>query len=335
MFRRALLSVMLVALVFGWSAGNGRAQGDAPRADRQVTITLDGGGPYLASMGGILTGAFDRAMQELDAFPEQPSPDLVKDATVRRRLLELRLLMDFGAYAYDPVLLDTFRKVVDTDYEEIGDYQDVSVTQSLLQFSVRPDVVSQRLIKMNVVLSSLRTPMVRSAMKSFLSSPASSIQTLAPKDTPRLWQLAQATPSEQLDTTGNAALLAAKVLRAVQASDPFVSDIFDRPQEEKFHATRKDTRSVMLLALMFPDTRQATRVTSEPLFSLISQFGDVNDAVTAYRTTLNYGGPQDAAANLLRSEFTKAQGDQGAVVSGNSYEAVASILDRVQAQHRK
>ena len=230
MFRRALLSVLLVALIFGWSAGAGRAQGDAPRADRQVTVTLDGSGPYLGSMGSMLTGAFDRAIQELDGFPEQPSPDQVKDASVRRRLLELRLLMDFGAYAYDPILLGTFRQMIDDDYEQIGDFQDVAVTQALLQFSVRPDVVNQRQIKMNVVLASLRTPFVRSSMRNFLGSPSSSMQTLADKDVPRLWQMAQTTPSEQLDTVGNVALLGARTLRAVKNSDPFVADIFDPPR---------------------------------------------------------------------------------------------------------
>ena len=334
MFRRALVSVLLVALVFGWSAGSGRAQADAPRADRQVTVTLDGSGPYLASMGTILTGAFDRMIQELDAFPEQPSPDQVKDASVRRRLLELRLLMDFGAYAYDPVLLDTYRKVTDGAYEEIGDYQDVAVSQALLQFSVRPDVVSQRLIKMNVMLASLRTPLVRSSMRGFLASPSSSIQSLPAKDVPRLWELAQTAPSEQLDTVGNVAMLGTRVLRSVQGSDPFVADIFDRPQEEKFHTTRKDTRSILLLLLMFPETRNATRGTSEPLFALVSQYGDVNDAIVAYRTAMSYGGPADAAADLLRTEFSKAQTEQGVVVSARSFDEVASILDRVQQEHR-
>jgi len=328
--------MLLVALVLGWSAGDGRAQsGDSPRADRQVTVTLDGSGPYLASMGPLLTGAYDRMMQDIDGASEQASPDDVKNATFRRRILEMRLLMDFGAYAYDPILLPTFRKAVDAAYEQTGDYQDVAVTQTLLQFSVRPEVTSQRLIKMNVVLASLRAPTVRSAMRSFLAAPSGSLQTLDQNDVPRLWAMSGTTPSTQLDTVGNVALLGARVLRAVQGSDPFVADIFDRPQELKFHLTRKDTRSAMLLALMFPETRDATRVTSEPLFSLISQYGDVNDAVVAYRTAQSYGGPVDAGANLLRSEFLKSQADQGNVVNTGAFDGVAGKLDRVQQEHRR
>ena len=91
----------------------------------------------------------------------------------------------------------------------------------------------------------------------------------------------------------------------------------------------------MLLVLMFPETRSATRVTSEPLFSLISQYGDVNDAIVAYRTTVNYGGPVDAARNLLSTEFQKSKTDQGLVVGSNSFDTVAGILDRVQGEHRR
>jgi hypothetical protein len=330
-----LLSVLLVALIFGWSTGDGRAQSDSPRADRQVTVTLDGSGPYLAAMGPLLTGAYDRMMGELDGLSEQASPDDVRNATFRRRVLEMRLLMDFGAYAYDPILLPTFRKAVDAAYEQTGDYQDVSVTQSLLQFTVRPEVTSQRQIKMNVVLASLRAPTVRSAMRNFLAAPSGGLQSLDPNDVPRLWTLAATTPSPQVDTVGNVALLGARVLRAVQGSDPFVADIFDRQQELKFHATRKDVRSALLLALMFPETREATRVTSEPLFSLVSQYGDVNDAVVAYRTAQTYGGPADAGASLLRTEFSKSQSDQGTVVSSGAFDGVASKLDRVQQEHRR
>jgi len=337
MFRRVLLSLLLVALVVGSAPGLGLAQSGSsqPRADRQTTITVDGSDGYLATAGPALTGAFDRAMQELDAFPEQTTPDAVKDATFRRRLLELRLLMDFEAYAYDPVLLHTFRKVVDDAYEEVGDFQDVSVIQQILNAPVRADVVSQRLVKMNVVLASLRTQTVRSAMRSFLASPSSSLQTLSPGDTPRLWSLAQLTPNEQLDGVGNAAMLAAGVFGTLKGGNIFVADIFDKQQESQFHATRKDIRSTLLILLMFEPTRNATRGTSEPLWALVSQYGDTNDAVVAWRTALNYGGPVDTGANAVRVEFTKAQGNQQAVLDARSFDAMMGALGSVQNDHRR
>jgi hypothetical protein len=136
--------------------------------------------------------------------------------------------MDFQAYAYDPILLHTFRKAVDDAYEQVGDFQDVSVTEQILGAPVRDDVVNQRLIKMNVVLAGLRTQTVRSAMRNFLGSPASSIQTLSTGDTPRLWMLAQLTPNEQVDGVGNAAMLGAGVFNALKGGNIFVSDIFAR-----------------------------------------------------------------------------------------------------------
>ncbi len=327
--------MVLVALVLGSSPGLVLAQSSSPRADRQTTFTVDGSGSYLATAGPALTGAFDRAMQELDGFPEQTTPDAVKDSTFRRRLLELRILMDLEAYAYDPILLHTFRKVVDDAYEQVGDFQDVSVIQQILGAPVRDDVVSQRLIKMNVVLASLRTNTVRSAMRDFLGSPSSSLQTLAPGDTPRLWTLAGVTPSEQLDGTGNAAMLASVVFGKLQGGGIFVSDIFDKQQETQFHATRKDVRSTLLIVLAFTPTRDATRGTSEPLWLLVSRYGDTNDAAVAWRTAQNYGGPVETGANALRTAFSTAQGQQQAVLDSKSFGTMIGALNNVQNSHRR
>jgi hypothetical protein len=335
MFRRVLLCLLLAATVAGSSPGLGLAQSSSPRADRQTTFTVDGSGTYLSMAGPALTGAFDRAMQELDGFPEQTTPDAVKSSTFRRRLLELRVMMDLEAYAYDPILLHTFRKAVDDAYEQVGDFQDVSVIQQILGAPVRDDVVNQRLIKMNVVLASLRTNTVRSAMRNFLASPSSSLQTLSPGDTPRLWTLAGITPNEQLDGAGNASLLASAVFSHLQGGDIFVSDIFDKTQEAQFHATRKDVRSTLLIVLAFQPSRDATRGTSEPLWSLVSQYGDTNDAVVAWRTAQNYGGPVDTGANAVRSEFTMAQGQQQAVLDAKSFGAMIGALNNVQNSHRR
>src|ERR1700710_93437 len=129
MFRRVLRCLVLVAMVAGLSPGLTQAEIDSPRADRQTTFTVDGSGTYLSTAGAATTGAFDRAMQVLDGFPEQTTPEAVKSATFRRRLLELRVMMDLYASAYAPILLHTFRKAVDDGYEQVGDFQDVSVIQ--------------------------------------------------------------------------------------------------------------------------------------------------------------------------------------------------------------
>jgi hypothetical protein len=274
-------------------------------------------------------------MQELDAAPELLSPTDVKNASFRRRLLELRLLMDYGAFAYDPVLLDTFRDVVDDPYERVGSYQDVDVTQTLLQTQVRSDIVSVRLVKMNVGLATLRSPPVRQMMRDFLAAPSSSIRSLGSEETPLLWQTAQQTPSNQLDAVGNAALLGASALTSIQGSSPFIADVFDPVQEAHFHDVRKGVRSILLLMNMFPETRQALIGTAEPIFALVSQYGDVNDAFIAYRMAPMLGIGTDAPATYLRREFVKAQAQQQVVADAQSFNALIARLSAVQDRHQR
>ena len=274
-------------------------------------------------------------MEELDAAPEQLTPTDVKNASFRRRLLELRLLMDFGAYAYDPVLLDTFRDVVDDPYERVGSYQDVDVTQELLKTQITPDIVGARLVKMNVALAALRSPSVRQMMRDFLAAPSGSIRSLGPNETPLLWQTAQQTPTTRLDAVGNAALLGSSVLANIQASDPFIADVFDPVQEAHFHDVRKGIRSILLLMNMFPETREAMIGTAEPLFSLVSQYGDVNDAFIAYRMAPQLGISSDEPATYLRDEFTKAQARQEVVMQAQSFNALIARLQAVQADHQR
>ena len=52
--------------------------------------------------------------------------------------------MDYAAYAYDPNLLGTFRGLVDDAYERVGQYQDIDVTQTILQAPVSGEITSVR-----------------------------------------------------------------------------------------------------------------------------------------------------------------------------------------------
>ena len=335
MARYALICGLVIFLLTGGPTPSVMAQGGQPPSVPAPTVTIHGDGPYVAVVGPALVEAFDRAMQELDAAPELLSPTDVKNASFRRRLLELRLLMDYGAFAYDPVLLDTFRDVVDDPYERVGSYQDVDVTQTLLQTQVRSDIVSVRLVKMNVGLATLRSPPVRQMMRDFLAAPSSSIRSLGSEETPLLWQTAQQTPSNQLDAVGNAALLGASALTSIHGSSPFIADVFDPVQEAHFHDVRKGVRSILLLMNMFPETRQALIGTAEPIFALVSQYGDVNDAFIAYRMAPMLGIGTDAPATYLRREFVKAQAQQQVVADAQSFNALIARLSAVQDRHQR
>jgi hypothetical protein len=338
MSRSILLGVaLLLAVITAAPAGSTYAQGSGTQQPAIPTspVTISATGSYADVAGPALTEAFDRTMQELDAWPDQASPTDVKNATLRRRLLELRILMDYGAYLYDPNLMGTFRSLVDDAYERVGLYQDLDVVQTILQTPIKPDIVNVRQIRMNVALAALRSPNIRSIMRGFLAAPSSSILTLAPKDTPRLWEIAGQTPGPQLDGIGTAAQFGASALAGIQTSGPFVSDVFDPVQEAHFHDVRKGTRSILLLMNMLPDTRKTLPGAAEPLFSLVSQYGDVNDAFTAYRLAPTLGLGQDASAAFLRGEFTKAQARQQVVVDQHSFDTLIGRLNQVQQQHQR
>jgi len=207
--------------------------------------------------------------------------------------------------------------------------------QELLRAPITPDIMNVRQIRMNVALSSLRSPSVRSVMRAFLASPSSSIRIRDGKDVPRLWNTGGQAPTDQLDGVGNAAMFGASALAGIQASGPFVADVFDPVQEAHFHDIRKGTRAILLLMNMFPDTSKVLAGSAEPLFALVSQYGDVNDAFTAYRLAPTLGVGQDAPAAFLRGEFTKAQARQQAVVDAHSFDAVIARLQQVQQQHQR
>ena len=58
-------------------------------------------------------------MGELDGFSDGIRPEGARESSFRRRILELRLLMDLFAYAYDPEPLSTYRELVDDAYERV------------------------------------------------------------------------------------------------------------------------------------------------------------------------------------------------------------------------
>lgn len=337
MMRYILVFALLIALLVSGPASPSFAQGTGTQqpAIPGSPVTIGANGPYTQVASAAVVEAFDRAMQEIDGVSEGITPTDVKNTTFRRRLLELRIVMDYAAYAYDPNLLGTFRGLVDDAYERVGQFQDVDVIQTILQAPVSGDIVSVRQIRMNVALGALRSPSIRPIMRNFLASPSGSIRTLAPKDTPLLWTTAQQTPTDELDAVGNAARFGASALAGIQASNPFISDVFDPAQEAHFHDVRKGTRSVLLLMNMFPDTRRALPGTAEPLFGLVSAYGDVNDAFTAYKIAPTLSVGQDTAASFLRDQFGKAQARQQVVVDAHSYDALIGSLNQVQNQHHR
>src|SRR4051812_16549188 len=120
MKRKVAAWLLLVMLLVTWPAAGARAQG---RPNDTSPIVGGGAGLYLQAAAPSVVGAFDRAIGELDAAPANASPKEVSDLSFRRRILELRLLMDFNSFAYDRSDMRIYREMVDRAYEGVGIYQ--------------------------------------------------------------------------------------------------------------------------------------------------------------------------------------------------------------------
>jgi hypothetical protein len=195
MTRRVAAWLLIVVLLAAWPTTGAFAQ-----ANPKDTSAVDGGGAglYVQAAAPSVVGAFDRAMNELDAAPMDASPRQVKDASFRRRLLELRLLMDFNAFAYDKDKLKVYREVVDQSYEAVGVYQDITDIEKELGTSVSPDVVAQRQAEMNEALAQIRNDNMRRQMRQFLAAPLPSVRK---GGGPGLWDITGSAPSNSLVRT--------------------------------------------------------------------------------------------------------------------------------------
>src|SRR5215207_5231541 len=190
MTRRVAAWLLVVLLLVSWPAAGVQAQ-----ANPKDTSPVVGGGAgtYLQAAAPSVVGAFDRAIGEIDAAPFDATPKQVKDLSFRRRLLELRLLMDFNSFAYDRGDMRVYRDFVDQAYEGIGIYQDIADFEKELGAAAPPQVVAQRFAEMNDAMVPIRDGNVRTRMRQFLASP---LRTLRQGGGPGLWDIGGSAPSD-------------------------------------------------------------------------------------------------------------------------------------------
>src|SRR5215212_4677209 len=201
MLRRLAACVLVFVLMAASPATGVLAQ------DKETSFVAGGGqGRYAAAAPAQLMGAFDRAMAELDATSAEASPEEVKAASFRRRILELRLLMDLDALAYDGNRMKGYRDTVDRVYESVGVYQDLAVIKKQLDVEVSQDVVNGRRAEMNDALWPLRDQRMRGELRRFFGAPLKAPRSGKALRTPRIWDVAGALPTDNFDSTGNAAV---------------------------------------------------------------------------------------------------------------------------------
>jgi hypothetical protein len=163
MVRQRVMCAVVMTVLLVWPEA-------AAHAQQGLTPVAGGGaGTYAPAAAIQVLGALDRLFGELDAAPGQPTPDEVRAATFRRRILELRLLIDLDTFAYERPKLQSYRDLIDTAYEAVGRYQDLPMIQKALQTDLDPNVVRNRLNEMTGALGPLRTPNIRAAMRDLVA----------------------------------------------------------------------------------------------------------------------------------------------------------------------
>src|SRR3954468_13113621 len=90
---------------------------------------------------------------EAKALPLNATPEQMKSSDLRKRLLDLRLMMDFNAYLYDPDPLEPIRDLVDAAYENTGLDKDLYDQSQLTGLPIDPDEQAKRAAAMNASLT--------------------------------------------------------------------------------------------------------------------------------------------------------------------------------------
>ena len=335
--KRSLLALILIiaTLTPGIRAFSGvaRAETTGPGGTPQLAAQLETM-PYAEAASSAIQTYAVIVLAGVDAFPDAPGPDQVKDSDLRKQLRALRLMMDVNAFAYEPRSFEAYRGAVDSAYETMGTYQDLYVTSQLAGAPIHPEQQAARLATMQTALAPFRLPSFRDELTAFFSRPAARPLELDAKDRPRPWKIAGVPATDDLDAVGNAALLVQAVLRSLMTEGLTVDDILDPPQEARFHDVRKAMRSMMDLTNLHPSLSAAVNDVQDPLDDVVDDYGDVNDLIVAYRAAQDGGQDVDARAAAVQQAYAAARSAATELINGGRLEAFISRLATVQAAHR-
>ena len=237
---------------------------------------------YLKAAPDMLQTYASIVYDEVRKLPPNASPAQMKASPLRKRLLDLRLMMDFNAFLYTPERMGPMRDQVDAAYEAIGQFKDLFDQSELTGEPIDPTEETARGAAMNASLEWLRNAEQRAAFSQFLRAPDGKVLALERKDQPRLWKVAEVTPNGDQSALAIVALVGGNGLTNLLNEGLLVDDILDAEQEEQFHDVRKALRSILVLVDMFPTAEDVVGDRREPLAKLVDAYGDVNDASIAY-----------------------------------------------------
>src|SRR5262245_38995274 len=123
-----IFALALLLGVFRPSAANAQTLG--PEGTPQIDPNTEKLSYTDAAVPHMLT-QYEYVFSELDQLADDPSAQDTKSSELRKRLLDLRLLMDLYAFAFDEDAYDYHRDIVDEAYERTGEYKDLFDAQSI------------------------------------------------------------------------------------------------------------------------------------------------------------------------------------------------------------
>jgi hypothetical protein len=322
-------------------------QGSVPSAVAQVSTRQIFPSPLTTKPGPDGTPQFDRAIErrsyqkaapdmlqtyaaivydEVRKLPAHPRPEQMKASELRKRLLDLRLMLDFNAFLYEPDRLEQMRDQVDAAYEAIGQFKDLFDQSELTGDPIDATEEATRGAAMMASLEWLKNDEQRQVFLAFLKAPSGEIHDLKKKDQPKLWRVADVTPRADQSALAIAALVGGNGLTNLQHDGLLVDDILDADQEADFHDVRKALRSILVLIDMFPTAEDVVGDKREPLAKLVDAFGDVNDASIAYHDAQATGRDVRERRDDLAKEYKQARALAKALVEqGQLNEYIARL----------
>ncbi|MBK7858501.1 MAG: CHAD domain-containing protein [Archangiaceae bacterium] len=266
-------------------------------------------------------GLFDQALRALQYVGADTSPDDVKIRGVRKSIERLRNHLDLFASVYP---LDgehgwgQLRKQVDAVYEALGQLKDLhdsglALSASLGWSDVPSDLTGAAAKLHDEVMPQRRQRLVDAcatfeanapAFRAMLASPLEAPTQLEKhdaKDSRFYWGGVKANPKPTETGLQSIRRLLEKQAGLARTNSKNVTALdspFGKKSEREFHDLRKRVRSLINVAAYFPE------VFAEPahgadlqrkLYSLVLEFGDVEDRLVRLHTAAELGDLEDRA----------------------------------------
>jgi hypothetical protein len=331
--RTGLVAVLLLASL-ATSDGVAAAQTTGPDGTPQVEASSETLRYSEGALPELLTHYWI-VMSGVDSLPAYPTPQQAKETDVRKRILDLRLIMDLNAFAYEPGQFEAYRDAIDAAYEQVGQFKDLFDIQDLTNEPIDSVAQGERLAKMNVALAPFRFPGFRDDIKNFFYNHSGQPLSLELKNQPRIWQIAKQNPSDSYDSVGNAAMLGASVLVNLKSNGMLVDDITNPEQEASFHDVRKALRSVLVISDMFPTLTAAASDSRDGLAKVVKAYGKTNDEFVAFHEAQASGRSLDQRVNELRASYAQTRDAVNQWSGSNQLDAFARALRNVSESHRR